>query len=99
MSCSCGRPDASDRAFSGVSNGALRSGIGRQSAVDAGPEAQPGARLIRDWNGSTHTVDVVEDGFVWNGERYRSLSAIARAITGARWSGPRFFGLDREGTR
>lgn len=54
---------------------------------------QPGARLIRDWNGSTHTVDVTEDGFVWNDERYRSLSAIARAITGARWSGPRFFGL------
>lgn len=59
----------------------------------------PGARLIRDWNGSTHTVDVVEDGYVWNGERYLSLSAVARAITGARWSGPRFFGLDREGAR
>jgi hypothetical protein len=60
---------------------------------------QPSARLIREWNGSTHTVDVVEDGFLWNGERYRSLSAVARAITGARWSGPRFFGLDRDGTR
>jgi hypothetical protein len=62
-------------------------------------KVRPGARLIRDWNGSTHTVDVIEDGYVWNGERYRSLSAIARAITGARWSGPRFFGLDRESSQ
>jgi hypothetical protein len=52
-----------------------------------------GARIFRDWNGLTHMVEVVEDGFIWNGGQYRSLSAIARAITGARWSGPRFFGL------
>lgn len=52
----------------------------------------PGARLVREWNGVTHVVDVVEDGYVWKGDRYRSLSAVARAITGARWSGPRFFG-------
>jgi len=57
---------------------------------------KPGARLIREWNGSSHIVEVVEDGFLWNGKRYRSLSAIARAITGTRWSGPRFFGLDPE---
>jgi hypothetical protein len=55
-----------------------------------------GARLIREWNGSTHTVDVTESGYRWNGEHYRSLSAIARAITGTRWSGPRFFGLGQE---
>ena len=54
---------------------------------------KPGGRLLREWNGATHTVDVIEDGFLFQGERYRSLSAIARAITGARWSGPRFFGL------
>ena len=53
----------------------------------------PGTRLLRDWNGVTHVVEVADDGVVWNGERYRSLSAVARAITGARWSGPRFFGL------
>jgi hypothetical protein len=52
-----------------------------------------GTRLVRDWNGTTHVVDVVEGGFVWKGEHYRSLSIIARTITGARWSGPRFFGL------
>ena len=69
------------------------------SASTRSRKLRPGARLIRDWNGSTHTVDVVEDGYIWNGARYRSLSAIARAITGARWSGPRFFGLVGEGVR
>ena len=48
---------------------------------------------MRDWNGRTNVVDVVEDGFIFGGETYRSLSAIARKITGAHWSGPRFFGL------
>jgi hypothetical protein len=54
---------------------------------------QPGSRLARVWNGRTHHVDVVEDGYLWNGRTYRSLSAIASEITGAKWSGPRFFGL------
>jgi hypothetical protein len=62
----------------------------------APPRLRPGARLIREWNGVTHVVEVIEGGFVWNGERHRSLSAIARAITGGRWSGPRFFGLPRD---
>ncbi len=53
----------------------------------------PGARLVREWHGKTHTVEVIEGGFLCDGQRYRSLSEIARAITGARWSGPRFFGL------
>lgn len=53
----------------------------------------PGTRLIREWNGATYTVDVTDDRFVLDGVPYRSLSAVARAITGARWSGPRFFGL------
>ncbi len=57
---------------------------------------KPGSRLVREWRGETHTVLVLEDGFEWNGERRRSLSAIAREITGTRWSGPRFFGLQRE---
>ncbi|MDH3737785.1 MAG: DUF2924 domain-containing protein [Alphaproteobacteria bacterium] len=52
-----------------------------------------GTSLVREWNGVTHTVDVVESGYIWNGTGYRSLSAVARAITGARWSGPRFFGI------
>jgi DUF2924 family protein len=54
---------------------------------------KPGATLIREWGGVTHSVYVADDGFTWNGKRWRSLSVIARQITGARWSGPRFFGL------
>lgn len=56
------------------------------------PALKPGARLLREWNGATHCVDVTDAGFLWQGQTYRSLSAIARAITGAHWSGPRFFG-------
>ena len=63
------------------------------------PELKPGGRLIREWNGVTHVVDVIDDGFVWNGSRHGSLSPIARAITGARWSGPRFFGLKGAASR
>ena len=53
---------------------------------------RPGARLIRDWNGKTHIVDVTESGFLFEGMKYRSLSGIAKKITGTSWSGPRFFG-------
>lgn len=59
------------------------------------PSLRPGGRLMREWNGRTYVVEVTETGFLWNGEQHRSLSAIARAITGARWSGPRFFGLNK----
>lgn len=52
-----------------------------------------GVRLLREWNGETHIVEVVPDGFAWRGNTYKSLSVIARAITGANWSGPKFFGL------
>lgn len=54
---------------------------------------KPGARLLRSWSGVTHEVLVVEDGFLWGGKTWRSLSAIAREMTGTLWSGPRFFGL------
>jgi hypothetical protein len=54
---------------------------------------KPGARLVRAWGGETHEIVVVEDGFVWRGETWGSLSAIAREMTGTRWSGPRFFGV------
>jgi hypothetical protein len=55
---------------------------------------RPGAHLVREWNGRSYQVEVLENGFQLDGKRYRSLSAIARKITGAHWSGPRFFGLD-----
>lgn len=54
-----------------------------------------GTRFIREWNGKTIAVTAVEGGFDWNGEVYRSLSEIARMVTGTHWSGPRFFGLKR----
>lgn len=54
---------------------------------------KPGTRLLRAWNGDTHQVTVVENGFEYRGERFKSLSVIARKITGTRWSGPAFFGL------
>jgi hypothetical protein len=54
---------------------------------------KPGTRLIREWNGRTHHVEAVDGGFLWEGKLHRSLSTIARAITGAHWSGPRFFGI------
>ena len=57
------------------------------------PTAAPGTRLIREWHGRNYSVDVIEGGFVFEGRTYPSLSAIAREITGARWSGPRFFNL------
>ncbi len=63
--------------------------------LSGGPaiRVKPGLRLVREWRGETHTVLVLEDGFEWNGKRRRSLSAIAREITGTQWSGPSFFGL------
>ncbi len=54
---------------------------------------KPGTRLIRDWKGESHQVTVGEIGFEYSGEHYKSLSVIARKITGTRWSGPLFFGL------
>ena len=54
---------------------------------------KPGARLVREWHGKTYTVVALEEGFEFKGKRYRSLSRIAREITGSRWSGMRFFGL------
>ena len=52
-----------------------------------------GTRLLREWNGTTEVVDVLAEGFGWRGKTYRTLSAVAVAITGTKWSGPKFFGL------
>jgi hypothetical protein len=61
----------------------------------AGGVLKTGASLVRRWRGHTHTVLVGEDGFEYDGQRYRSLTVIAERITGAHWSGPRFFGVNR----
>jgi hypothetical protein len=65
---------------------------------DPGLALKPGARLVREWHGRTHTVTVTEDGFEYAGTGYASLTKIAKKITGAHWSGPRFFGLVRAGS-
>ena len=54
---------------------------------------KPGTRLIREWQGYTYEVTIMEKGYVWQNKKYRSLSRIAQEITGAKWSGPQFFGL------
>lgn len=54
---------------------------------------KPGTLLTREWQGAMHSVMVLESGFAWNGRAYPSLSEVARAITGTKWNGPRFFGL------
>jgi hypothetical protein len=58
---------------------------------------KPGARLVREWHGRSHTVTVTEDGFEYGGISYSSLTTIAKKITGAHWSGPRFFGVLAKG--
>ena len=63
-------------------------------AVPTSPQLRPGGRLVREWRGRTHAVVVLEDGFAYAGKTYPSLTQIAQAITGAHWSGPRFFGLN-----
>lgn len=81
------------------SGGKMPSGGDGTPAVAGGgrvgprPQPLPGARLIREWNGRRYVVEVVEGGFIMDGKLYRSLTAIAFRITGAKWSGPRFFGL------
>jgi len=58
-------------------------------------ELRPGTLLTREWDGHLQRVMVLADGFAWNGKTYPSLSKVAFAMTGTRWSGPRFFGLDQ----
>jgi hypothetical protein len=72
-----------------------------EARIRARPELRPGTRLMREWQGRTYEVLVLDDGFSWQNTRYRSLSALARKITGTPWSGPLFFGLkpNRPATR
>jgi len=62
---------------------------------DPGTTLKPGTRLIREWHGRAHAVIVLEDGFDYDGQRYRSLTRIASLITGVHWSDPVFFGLKK----
>jgi hypothetical protein len=71
----------------------MREGKRPRSAQSPGP--RPGTRMVRQWQGKLHEVITLESGFLYDGEKFRSLSEIARAITGTRWSGPAFFGLKK----
>jgi Protein of unknown function (DUF2924) len=64
-------------------------------SFDPGRVLKTGATLLRQWRGRTHTVLVRDEGFEYEGRRYRSLTVIAEQITGAHWSGPRFFGVSK----
>lgn len=65
----------------------------RRSVISDTRNPVTGTRLVREWDSTEHVVTVLADGFDWQGRRYKSLSAIARDITGTRWNGYRFFGL------
>ncbi len=86
-----------ERSFGGLSKSILRKLSGAPempgSTIRKAATVRPGTRLVREWNRQTHTVLVHADGVEWRGKRYGSLSIVAREITGAHRSGPRFFGL------
>jgi hypothetical protein len=75
----------------------LVEGTDKQSRSRAAPAItlKPGTELVREWRGHVHTVNVLDDGFDYRDQRYRSLTRIARLITGVHWSGPLFFGLSK----
>ena len=81
--------------------GKFEAGTGKSRAPLPPPSRKimlpAGTRLVREWNGRTISVDVQGESYVWNDQRYGSLSEIARAVTGTRWSGPRFFGIAARG--
>ena len=81
------------RAFGGLSRDVQRRLLSSDSKR-AAPSPTPGTRYVREWRGEAQIVSVGQDGaLVWNDQRFSSLSAVARAITGTRWSGPAFFGV------
>jgi len=85
-----------ESAFGGLARSSLRRlQPGSVEASRPRVSLKPGTQLVREWHGVTHTVLILDDGVAWRGQRYKSLSVVAREITGAHWSGPRFFGLKR----
>ncbi|TDT74007.1 Protein of unknown function (DUF2924) [Litoreibacter halocynthiae] len=92
--------EAQCKALGGLSAGMRRAlkQIAKGDGIEAVSRAslRPGAHLVREWNGRTYQVHVVDGGFELDGKAWKSLSAIAKHITGATWSGPRFFGLNAQ---
>jgi len=87
--------DAQAKATGGIPAKTLRAlkNAGRAHNLISTTNLKAGVTLVREWNGRTYQVSVLEDGFSMDGKDYTSLTAIAKKITGAKWSGPRFFGL------
>src|ERR1700676_2984653 len=94
-----------EQSFGGLkpSTRRLLARVAEEAAAGSSPKRPPvrkaemGTILVRQWQGNAHRVTVLGDGVSFNGKRYRSLSEVAREITGSRWSGPRFFGLRTSG--
>ena len=89
-----------ERAYGGLKPSTHRLLAGVAAGTATGSSSSPQTRmahsgtiLVREWRGTAHRVTMLDDGVSFNGKRYRSLSEVAREITGSRWSGPRFFGL------
>lgn len=80
-------------ALGGLDRATRRTLLGASPVRAPGPVLSPGVRLTREWKGRLCDVEVIADGFLFEGKRYDSLSEVARQITGSRWNGPRFFGL------
>src|ERR1700693_4480824 len=79
------------RMLDGASDANAAAAIGRppmRPGTVGRPPMRPGTVLVREWRGTAHQVTIVAEGFAWNGRNYRSLSGIARAITGTKWNGP-----------
>jgi Protein of unknown function (DUF2924) len=68
---------------------------GDANAIPGSSRIKPGTQMIRQWQNTTHTVTALAEGFEWNGRTYKSLSAVANAITGTNWNGFAFFGIKR----
>lgn len=90
---SYGGPDKQTRRMLDLLANEVEGTLTRKAQIADPRNPVVGTRLIREWNGVEHTITVLRDGFEWQGRPYKSLSAIARAITGTRWNGYRFFGL------
>ena len=87
--------DVQAKAYGGLSPAHRKTLLQVAASRTAAPPAsmKAGARLVREWNGVAHVVDIVDGGFKYRDKTYASLTAIAKEITGAHWSGPRFFGI------
>jgi hypothetical protein len=88
-----GGPDKQTRRLLDLLADEVEGTLTRKSQIADPRNPVVGTKLIREWDGVAHTVTVLKEGFEWGGQRYKSLSAVARAITGTRWNGYRFFGL------